>query len=155
MISKTLTYANYKNERKTGTFWFHLKPGSLVLLNARATDMGYEDFKDMMQRFIKENQGVKAYEVIEALMVESYGVMSEDGEYFDQSPEVREKFRQSAVKDALVTDIFTDTDRATEFFNALIPVDLMKEALAKAEAKADENTKSENKPANITAIPNK
>lgn len=138
MIAKTIEYYNYKGEKKTGTYYFHLKPGQLMRVQADTLSSGYEDFAAMMRDLVKTNEYKKAYEIIEKLLVMSYGEMTEDGEHFRQTAEITDQFASSAVLDGLVIDILTNVDKTTEFFEGLIPKELMQKVVAQTESGAKE-----------------
>ena len=63
-------------------------------------------------------------EFIETLVQTAYGEKSPDGRKFVKSNEVLENFIRTEAYNDFVMSLFTDTNKATNFFNRLVPKEI-------------------------------
>lgn len=121
MIKKTVTYTNYKGEEKTEEVYFHLKPEVLTDMLA---EMGDDIGVKLTQAAEEEDIG-NLVKYFKWMLERAYGVVSEDGEEFEQSPELWEKFRRSAKYDAVFSSIAFDEEGAEAFMRGIFPPDIV------------------------------
>jgi hypothetical protein len=132
MIKKTLTFKNYRGEKETEDFYFNMSEGELTLMQVRAIDQKTESFSDKLDKIAKGLQGQELADVIEDLVLKSYGVKSTDGKLFVKNPQILESFTASGAYSVLITELFSIEGSLTEFVNGVVPEDLVENAKAQA-----------------------
>ncbi|QGZ17250.1 hypothetical protein SEA_GIANTSBANE_46 [Arthrobacter phage Giantsbane] len=133
MIKKTLTFKNFRKETETEDFYFNMSEGELTLMQVRAIDQKNESFSDKLDKISKGLQGSELADVIEDLVLRSYGVKSSDGKKFRKNAEILEDFTSSGAYSVLITELFSIEGSLTEFINGVVPDDLVKSANTAAE----------------------
>lgn len=116
MLKKTIKFKNFNGEEARMDAYFNLTRVELIRLEARY-DGGLEKY---ISTFDPENKPKPVLEFFENFIMESYGRKSDDGLYFIKDPDEALLFMQSAAYDALFMDLISDTDKATDFINAVV-----------------------------------
>lgn len=133
MIKKTLTFKNFRKEEETEEFFFNMSEGELTIMQIRAIDQKNESFSDKLDKISKGLQGSELADVIEDLVLKSYGIKSSDGKKFRKNAEILEDFTSSGAYSVLITELFSLEGSLTEFINGVVPDDLVKSSKAEAE----------------------
>jgi hypothetical protein len=133
MIKKTLEFKNFRGEKETGEFYFNMSEGELIKLQLSAIDQKTESFQDKLNKIANGLQGRELVNVIDDLVLNSYGVKSTDGKNFRKNPQVLEDFTSSNAYSALIKELFTDAGKLAEFVNGVVPADLAESTKAEAE----------------------
>lgn len=136
MLFRPITYTTHDNPPKTvtKTFCFHLSKREIIRYAAKHEG----GIKGMIDGMIKETSEDKILQTLEDLVLMSYGERSEDGEEFDKSSEVVQRFRNHAAYDALFDEFMespTTAGAMADFLNGIFPPDMVKaseEAIAAA-----------------------
>ncbi|QFG08721.1 hypothetical protein PBI_INGRID_46 [Arthrobacter phage Ingrid] len=134
MIKKTLTFKNFRNETETESFYFNMSEGELTKMQVAAIDQKTESFSDKLDKISKGLQGKELVEVIDDLVLRSYGVKSTDGKRFVKNPELLEEFTSSGAYSVLITELFSLEGSLTEFINGVVPEDLIQKSKQEAQA---------------------
>lgn len=124
MLKKVITYTDFNDVERTETHYFHLSKSEL-LKKEMSVNGG---FAEKIQRISEKMDAPAIMETFEELILMSYGEKSEDGKRFIKSKELATAFMQTGAYDALYMELITDADKAAEFFKAVIPEELAKEA---------------------------
>ncbi|QXO13203.1 hypothetical protein SEA_DEVITOJR_43 [Arthrobacter phage DevitoJr] len=143
MIKKTLTFKNFLNETETADFYFNMSEGELTLMQIRAIDQKHESFSDKLDKISKGLQGAELADVIEDLVLRSYGVKSSDGKKFRKNAEILEDFTSSGAYSVLITELFSLEGSLAEFINGVVPDDLVKKANTEAEKQISAREKAQ------------
>lgn len=123
MIVKKITYEDYNGNQRTEEFCFNLNKSELMKL-----ELGVKGgLTEMMQRIISTQDTPELVKVFEELILKSYGVKSLDGRSFEKDPEVTKAFMQTEAYSEIFMELITDSKKAAEFFNGVIPANLAKE----------------------------
>lgn len=133
MIKKTLTFKNFRDETEKEDFYFNMSEGELTLMHIRAIDQKNESFSDKLDKISKGLQGAELADVIEDLVLRSYGVKTSDGKKFRKNPEILEDFTSSGAYSVLITELFSIEGSLAEFINGVVPDDLVKSSEKAAE----------------------
>ena len=121
MIKKTITYTDYDGNKRTEDKYFHMSKRELIMWE---TESGSGGMDKLIEKIIAEEDRKKIVEMFDDLILRSYGEKSMDGRSFIKSEELKNEFANSAAYDELFYELMSDTDKATEFVNGLIPQDL-------------------------------
>ena len=120
MLKRTITYTDYNEVERTEDFYFNLSKAELM-------DMELEmdgGFDKLLEQIINTEDGKLIIGVFKKILLQSYGVKSDDGRRFMKTAEIREAFQQTEAFSQIYTDMFTNVERAVEFVNGIIPKDL-------------------------------
>lgn len=137
MLRKKIKYTNYVDEEKEGTYYFNLTKTEL----AQSKFSDQEGLQKELDLAIKNKDNVKLWAILEDIILSSYGVVSDDGETFDKSPELSAKFRKSKAYDVLVDSLLANNGAEfQEFLVGILPSDMqsaVKTELKKQQAKTE------------------
>ena len=87
----------------------------------------------------------KIIELFESIVLGAIGEKSADGEYFNKSEEIRERFVNHPAYDILFMELISSSKSMSDFINAVVPADI-------AEA-AEKNKKSINEVMGYEVVP--
>lgn len=137
MLRKKIKYTNYLDEEKEGTYYFNLTKAEL----AQSKFSDPDGLKKEIDLAVKNNDNEKLWTILEDIILSSYGVVSDDGDTFDKSPELSAKFKKSKAYDALVDSLFANNGAEfQEFLIGILPSDMQsaaKSELKKQQAKTE------------------
>jgi hypothetical protein len=121
MIGYPLTYKNFKDEERTTTLFFNL---SMTQVANIQRDLGGDTLVQTMQKHQREGNIGEMFEFLDMLALHAYGVRSEDGEEFDNSQEVKDKFAKTAAFQAFMAEIRSSETKAANWFINILPKEL-------------------------------
>lgn len=127
MFTKRITYTDYNGITRTEDFMFNLTKAELME-KQMATANGLDT---ILQQIIDENDQSKITEAFKQIILKSYGEKSEDGKKFIKvrnGVPLSEEFSQTEAYSELFMELSTDSNKAAEFVNSIIPKDLATEA---------------------------
>ena len=130
MLKKTIKYTDFNGEEREEDFYFNLTKADLIAKEAM-TEGGY---RAKLEVFGKSKSGAQVMTVFKELIEDSYGIKSEDGRFFNKSPEIAHEFMQSAAYDTFFMELVTDADAALAFSRGIMPPDLVEAARKDIEA---------------------
>ena len=126
MIKKTVTYKNFNDVEVTEYCYFKYTESQLADL-----EMSVGGGLSATLRSLSAAQNeTELYKFFRQLILGAYGIKSADGRKFMKSKEISEDFEQTAAYNAIFMELVTNTDKAIEFVNNLIPESL-KEKMSK------------------------
>lgn len=128
MIKKTIAYTDFNGVQRAEDVYFNLTKAELMDMEL-TTEGG---MAERLQRIIDANNGVEIYKTFKSFVRLAYGVKSADGRRFQKKDPVTgrllfDEFEETEPYNVFFTEILTDTQKAIDFVNALIPEDLMKQ----------------------------
>lgn len=128
MLVKKIKFKDYNGVDREKDYYFNLNKGEIFNLQYGKVKGGLLEY---MKELSKEQDTPKMVELLEDLILSAYGEKSPDGEYFWKGPDPvthirpRDKFKQSEAFSELLMELLTDEKKTADFFNALVPADLM------------------------------
>lgn len=133
MLVKEITYTNYNDVEVKRTLYFNLTKTELSKMELGV----HGGFTSVLQRIIDAKSVPDIVENIDKIILMSYCEKSDDGERLVKSPELSKAFSETAAYDALFYELCTDSTKAAQFVNGIMPKDLMAKAVeANPELKA-------------------
>lgn len=129
MLKKTVTYVDFNDNERTETLYFHLTQTELVEMAMEMPD-GVSDAVGTDPSKVDEGAAAKLMDTlggkgildfIKKLLLKSYGVKSEDGRRFEKSEELSKEFSQTLAFDAIIMELMSNEEAATNFVMAVIP----------------------------------
>lgn len=124
MLKKTIEYTDYEGNTRKSDYYFGLsKPEVIKWLTSTG---GYTIDKAVKMISVERNIG-KLVDLLDDLIHRSYGVKSLDGNNFIKNETEWNKFSQSPAYDEIFMELISDSKKAADFFNGVIPQDLAEE----------------------------
>lgn len=134
MLKQTITYTDFNGTQRTEDLYFNLTEFELVELQAQSERGLQAD----LQEFIASKDIRQLLAFIKMLVNKAYGIKSEDGRHFEKSPEIVQRFENSALYSDLLLHLFEDEGaRAEKFITGLMPKDLIARATARSQATSE------------------
>lgn len=124
MLKKTITYEDYDGNQRTEDFFFNLSKAEVV--DWLTTSGGYTLDK-VVEKLIKTENSKEIMEIFKDLIYKAYGEKSLDGRRFIKSKEVKDNFIETEAYSVLYMELIGDAQKASAFFNGIIPKDLAAE----------------------------
>ena len=123
MLTKRVTYVDFKGVERTDDFRFHLNKAELMEMEY-GTDCG---LSEMVQRVMDTKDTPTIMKIFKDLLVKSYGIKSDDGRRFEKTDEIRRAFVEVPAYEILYMELATDSKAAAEFVKGILPEDLVKQ----------------------------
>lgn len=123
MYAKTITYNDFNGNKLTDTFLFHMSKAELI-------EMQYSKvggMVDKLEKIIHAKNEPELFAVIKSVILDSVGEKSDDGKRFVKNKEIRDAFEQSEAYSVLLEELMSDSSKAAEFINKILPTDLASE----------------------------
>ena len=118
MIVERIDYVNFNGVKRSENFLFNFMESEIQEMNLRYPDGG---LKGRLQKIIDEQDPDTIVDYFKSLIMDSYGVKSDDGKRFEKSKELSEAFSQTPAYSKLFMELSTNTQAAIEFVNGIIP----------------------------------
>ena len=117
MYKITKTYIDYDGKERTEDFFFNLsKAECLKMQNSETGGM-----KKTLEKIIMEEDQKRLYEHFESIVDKAYGEKSLDGRRFMKSEEILSNFKQTEAYSEIIVELATDTEKAIQFINNVLP----------------------------------
>lgn len=117
MLKKTITYEDFNGETVSEDFFFHLSKAELVEL-----EMSHkEGLSEALQRIVDAEDNKQIVAEFKNIILTAYGKRSPDGKRFIKNQELRDEFMSTEAYSTLFMELVTETDKAVEFINGIIP----------------------------------
>lgn len=133
MLKLTRTFKDYNGVDRTEDFYFNLNKAEIAEMELSENG----GMNNLINRIISEQDSKKLVAIFKEIILKSYGVKSLDGREFVKSEELTRKFTQTEAYSDLFIELATDSKKAAEFVNGIIPSDV-----AEKMAKDENNTTS-------------
>ena len=117
MYKKTITYTDYNGVERTEDFYFNLTKAELRRRNY-STKGGFQEY---VNKIINEKNSKELEHLFENLILESFGVKSEDGRRFIKSEELKKEFSETEAFSELYMELAGDENAASAFVNGILP----------------------------------
>lgn len=124
MLKRSITYTDYNGVERTEDFFFNLTKAELMEM-----EMGtYGTLTEKLKRIIKSNDIPEIMEIFKSIILKAYGEKSDDGKRFikvdENGNKLATQFAQTEAYSNLYVELATDSKKASEFVNGLIPAGL-------------------------------
>lgn len=139
MFKKTPVYKDLNGNEKTKDCYFHFFESEIVEMEM--SEKG--GFAETIYAIIAAEDTPTLTKILKEFVLKAYGIKSPDGDRFEKSPEISAAFSQTGAFSAIYMELITNSEKASEFINALIPEE-MRKAIAERFQKQQE--KKDNTP---------
>lgn len=117
MLKKTVTYIDYNGVERTEDYYFNLTKAELAEMELSTTG----GFAEMIKKIIAAKDLPSIIRVFKQLVLESYGIKSDDGRRFIKSEEIRTAFSQTEAYSTIFMELASDDQAAADFVNGIMP----------------------------------
>lgn len=128
MIKKEITYTDYNNVERKESFYFNLNKAELMEMEFGTTG----GFSEMVNKMVETQDQPTIMRIFKEFILKAYGEKSADGREFIKSEELSRKFSQTEAYSNLYMELLSDTNKAVQFINGIVPADIAAEAAKKA-----------------------
>lgn len=115
MLKKSITYVTFDGVEVTEDFYFNLTTPEVTRIQAKLGD----DIDKHAKHLAMSNDLDGMLDFIEIMVLDSYGVKSQDGKRFMKSPEIRAEFEYSAAYAELFEELLLNPKEAQAFGEGL------------------------------------
>lgn len=117
MLKKTIEYNDCNGVERKEDFYFNLTEAELTEMEYSTTG----GFSEMVKKIIAAQDTPTIIRVFKDLLLKTYGEKSPDGKRFIKSEELSTAFSQTEAYSKLFMELATDSDKAADFVNGVIP----------------------------------
>lgn len=122
MIIKKIKYKDFRGVDREDDFYFNMSKAEVIKW---MTTNGNYTLDKVLEKLIKTENVRDLVDEFDYLIVNSYGEVSLDGITFNKSEEIKNKFIYSNAYSELFMELVSDAKKAAEFFNGIMPDDLV------------------------------
>lgn len=115
MLKEKIVYTDFNGQEQTEVAYFHLTKLEATKLLAKYGN----DIDAYVKKLVVEQNMVAMIDMIEDIILSSYGIKSDDGKTFIRNEEIRQQFSNSIPYAELVESVLSDTDKAVKFTKGL------------------------------------
>lgn len=123
MHKRTVTFEDYNGVERTEDFYFHFTKADILKMEMEKKG----GLAEHIEKIIAAKDSPTLIKLFEKLVLDAYGVKSEDGREFIKNDEVRNSFKQTEAYSIIFTELALDDKKAAEFVNEVIPKDMRKQ----------------------------
>lgn len=123
MLKQTITYIDYNDEERTEDFFFNLSKAELAEMEL-TTPGGLAAY---IEKIINTKDTPELIKIFKKLVLDAYGIKSDDGRRFIKSPEIAKAFSETEAYSNFFMDLATNSDMASMFINSIIPKSMAEE----------------------------
>lgn len=123
MLKKTIEYEDCNGVLRKEDFYFNLSEAEL-------TEMEYSTvggYSEMIKKIINAQDVPTIIKIFKDLLLKTYGEKSPDGKRFIKSDELSTAFSQTEAYSKLFMELATDSDKAADFINGVMPKSIAKQ----------------------------
>lgn len=147
MVKKTVTYLDFDGKEVTKDFYFNLSKMEFRVLDRKIPG----GLQNMIDQIMKEKDEDRLIDLLDILILESYGEKAEDGRFVKEDRTGRRLssfFKISEAWDVLFMNLVSNEKELHEFLMGIVPKDV-------AEKAAEESSKMEGTltPATSNVVP--
>jgi hypothetical protein len=130
VLKKTITYKDFNDQEVSEEFFFHLSKAELVEL-----EMSHQGgLSASLQRIVAAEDGKGIIAEFKNIILTAYGKKSADGRQFVKNQQLRDEFASTEAYSTLFMELVTETDKAIEFINGVVPAGMADDVAKLAES---------------------
>lgn len=126
MHKETVTYTDYNGMERKETFYFNMNEAELIEMQYGTAGGLDQTIKKIIEA---QDQGA-LIAIFKKLLLDSYGVKSDDGRRFIKKQDGRrlsDEFEQTPAYPILYMKLASDDEAAAKFINEIVPANVAKE----------------------------
>ena len=124
MLKKTITYNDYNGVERTEDFYFNLSKAELMEMEMSISG----GLTEMIEKIVATKDAPAIMKIFKELVLKAYGEKSADGKRFEKkNGALAEAFAETEAYSQIFMELATDADKAAEFVNGIMPIDIAKQ----------------------------
>lgn len=123
MVKKTITFTDFDGKELTKDFYFNLSKMEFRVLDRKIPG----GLQNMIDQIMKEKDEDRMVDLLDILILESYGEKSEDGRFVKEDRYGRRLssfFKVSEAWDAMFMNLVKNENELREFLKGIVPKDV-------------------------------
>lgn len=116
MIKRSITYVDYNGKERTEDHWFHLNKAEIMRLEMSVKG----GLTAAIHKYVANDDNTSIFQIIEEVILKSYGEKSPDGKKFIKNEEILNNFTQTEAYSSLLIELMSDDKKAADFMNAIV-----------------------------------
>lgn len=124
MIKITKTYVDYNEVERTEDFYFNLTKAEVTEMEL-SKEGGISAY---IKAIIAAKDTPELIKLFKEIVFKAYGQKSLDGRRFIKNAELTEDFSQTEAYSMIFMELATDSNKAAEFINGVMPKELVEQA---------------------------
>ena len=125
MIKKTIKYKDFNGNELTEEFYFHMNKAEATMFVAEANG----DLEAYISEIIQKNDMKALVELMQKIILKSYGIKAADGKRFIKSEQLTKDFEQSIPYAELFEELMTDPEQTKIFAQGIISGNMTSKSL--------------------------
>ena len=117
MLKELIEYTDFDGNTRQEYHYFNFTESEIQEMNLRTPG----GLKKLLEKIVREQDPNQLVTYFKSLILDAYGIKSEDGRRFVKSKEISEAFSQTGAYNKLFMQLTTDTNAAIRFVNGIIP----------------------------------
>lgn len=117
MLKKRIEWVDFNGVKRSKDFNFNFMESEIQEMNLRYPG----GLEGRLKRISEEQDPDELVDYFKSLILDSYGVKSDDGIRFIKSKQLSEEFSQTGAYNKLFMELSTNTSAAIEFVRGIIP----------------------------------
>ena len=117
MLVQRIDYVDFDGNKRSEDHHFNFTEAEIQEMNLKTPG----GLKARLEKIVQEMDQERLVSYFKSLILDSYGVKSDDGRRFIKSKELSEEFSQTGAYNKLFMQLTTDTNAAIKFVKGIIP----------------------------------
>lgn len=117
MLVQRIDYVDFDGNERSEDHHFNFTEAEIQEMNLKTPG----GLKARLEKIVQEMNQERLVSYFKSLILDSYGVKSDDGRRFIKSKELSEAFSQTGAYNKLFMQLTTDTNAAIKFVKGIIP----------------------------------
>lgn len=117
MLVQRIDYVDFDGNKRSEDHHFNFTEAEIQEMNLKTPG----GLKARLEKIVQEMNQERLVSYFKSLILDSYGVKSDDGRRFIKSKELSEAFSQTGAYNKLFMQLTTDTNAAIKFVKGIIP----------------------------------
>lgn len=119
MLKKIIKYTDFNDVEREEEFYFNLSKAEIAEMEMSVNG----GLSEMIKKIVSAKDAPSIIKLFKNLILKSYGVKSDDGKRFIKSEELSNEFAQTEAYSILFMELASDSDKASDFVNGIIPAE--------------------------------
>lgn len=128
MLKKTITYEDFNGQRRTEDFYFSFSKLEIMEM------LEIDDLQTTIKGIEESESTARAYALFKKLILDAYGIKSEDGRTFIKNAQVRAEFEGSPALSELIFEFLENPKLGSQFIEGCVPPALVEQAKREMDA---------------------
>lgn len=120
MFKHTVTYEDFNGDIREETLYFNFSKPEIMMMNRK--DNG--SYVKKLEAIAASEDPMLIMDAFNDLLLDSYGIKSDDGTSFLKSEEIRDKFAQSIAYETILFEMIEKPELIDAFMTGVLPKDL-------------------------------